>query len=440
MRTKQIYLILAGMVSLLMLASCKSSVEISEKNFPDEAFREYVSDFFDGDDDGKLSQEEIENIVNIHIEEFSIQSLEGIELFTSLETLELKWTGLKTLDLTKCHTMKSLYCNCDHLESINVANCDSLEKIVCGDNLRSERDKSSIPLSSLNVTGCKSLKLLYCDRSRLQQLDLSGCSDLRILDCSNCDLRALDLSHCSSLMEVNCNNNSNLVSLNLPKTENLRKVDCSRCSLTELDISDISSLDYLNFRLNKVTTIDLSDCQNLFTLDCMNNSLSSHDLSKTRQLNSLDCAGNKLTAINVQGMSRLTNLNCGYNRLSSLDISGCSSLESINCECNNISSLNFSDCHQISSISINNNNIGSAAVDVIVRSLPNYGSVESGVYGHHVYAVNYPIYDVDPDKEDHNFYWTLEQVNAARAKGFRVWDVHGKTISGNMEMHYWFHH
>ncbi len=55
-----------------------------EAGFPDEIFRNYVSESFDSDKDGSLSEQEILYISEVDMIISSVSSLKGIELFTEL--------------------------------------------------------------------------------------------------------------------------------------------------------------------------------------------------------------------------------------------------------------------------------------------------------------------------------------------------------------------
>ena len=62
-------------------------VPINEKYFPDEIFREYVSEF-DTNGDNWLSQNERDKVTEIDVSSKEIGSLKGIEKFKNLETLD----------------------------------------------------------------------------------------------------------------------------------------------------------------------------------------------------------------------------------------------------------------------------------------------------------------------------------------------------------------
>ncbi|MCD8014503.1 MAG: Ig-like domain-containing protein [Lachnospiraceae bacterium] len=63
------------------------TLAVDEAYFPDAAFRAYISDNIDTDQDGMLSHEEIEETVVIDVTENTIGSLDGIEYFTALSEL-----------------------------------------------------------------------------------------------------------------------------------------------------------------------------------------------------------------------------------------------------------------------------------------------------------------------------------------------------------------
>ncbi len=93
-------------------------VAINEENFPDAIFREYVSENFDIDQNGSLSDTEIDNIDKINIFGYKISSLQGINFFTALKTLECSCNKLSTLDVSKNTALNTLSCFSNHLTRI----------------------------------------------------------------------------------------------------------------------------------------------------------------------------------------------------------------------------------------------------------------------------------------------------------------------------------
>ncbi len=153
-------------------------IEINEDNFPDDNFRQYVSENIDqadasGNKDKKLSQEEIESVTFLSTSGFlteeedkKIKSLKGIEYFTSLNSLTVHYHNLSSLDVSKLINLtflnlegnqlteidvsnntklKSLYCHYNQLTWIDITNLTKLNSFLCGDN------KYSILLGEDNV-------------------------------------------------------------------------------------------------------------------------------------------------------------------------------------------------------------------------------------------------------------------------------------------------
>ena len=77
-------------------------VQIDETNFPDAVFRGYVSEHFDTDKDGILSNSEILNAKEVDIGDrgTDVRSLQGIKNLTSLERLHCRADRLTELDLS----------------------------------------------------------------------------------------------------------------------------------------------------------------------------------------------------------------------------------------------------------------------------------------------------------------------------------------------------
>ena len=86
-------------------------IEISEENFPDENFREYVSSAaIDTDEDGYLSDDEIAAAKEIDVNNKGISDLTGIEYFVGLEYLLCHDNNLTTLDVSKNKVLRVISC------------------------------------------------------------------------------------------------------------------------------------------------------------------------------------------------------------------------------------------------------------------------------------------------------------------------------------------
>ena len=170
-------------------AAADQIVEISDQTFPDETFRTFVSESFDEDKDGYLSDEEIGKVFEIAFMDKKAGSLKGIEYFTSLD------------------------------------------RLYCDGNKLTELDLSKNP----NVS------FLDCSKNKIKSLDLSGLKDLDYLDCQNNKLTELDLTNNTKLSHVEANMNyitTLTMSNEYPKLtyfmaygNDFKKLDISKCPL-----------------------------------------------------------------------------------------------------------------------------------------------------------------------------------------------------------------
>ncbi|WP_099293011.1 leucine-rich repeat domain-containing protein [Butyricimonas sp. Marseille-P3923] len=166
---------------------------------PDTVFRKFCIELGCADEKGYIIPAEAAKVTWLSVGRKNIVSLEGIKYFTSLEKLTCYYTPLASLDVSGCSSLKELYCNHNaSLVSLNVNGCTSLEKLYC----------YNTPLVELNVSGCKSLVCLRChDNTSLVTLYVKGCAALKELYCHNDHLSGVDLSGCTSLRTLYCYGN-----------------------------------------------------------------------------------------------------------------------------------------------------------------------------------------------------------------------------------------
>ena len=236
-------------------------IALTDANFPDAKFLEYVKRF-DTDGNGTLSQTERESVTVISLDSGgNISDLTGIELFPNLE---------------------NLYCESNQLTSLDLSQNTALTKLDCALN----------PLTSLDVSNNHALTFLNCNYNQLTNLDLSKNTALTILGCFGNKLTSLDVSKNTALTSLYCDSNQ-LTGLDLSKNTALTSLSCDSNQLTGLDLSGNANLTRLICRSNLLTSLDVSNNPALTYLNCNSNQLTSLDLSKNTALTILGCSGNK---------------------------------------------------------------------------------------------------------------------------------------------------
>ena len=203
------------------------------------------------------------------IEEVKIpknSTISSINLSGNTSVKEVDVSGnknIQTLDLTGSNVTKIEAGGCEKLSEVKVEKAENLTSIVL----------SETPITSLNVKDCDKLEKIDAKGcEKLEEVILEGCQSLKELNLSETHVTSLNLQDCKNLETLNCNSSS-INDLNLEGCENIKVINCSNNSLTRFDAYMFRSLQ---------------------NLDCGNQH--SHGLPKTRGFNILDLLFGRLLA------------------------------------------------------------------------------------------------------------------------------------------------
>ena len=226
-----------------------STIELSEQNFPDEAFREYLKQF-DIKKDNRLQPAERKVVKKISVINQNITTLKGIEYFRKLETLICSDNQLTSLDVSRNSALQWLSCYKNKLTSLDVSKNTNLTLLYCDSN----------QLTSLDVSQNTALQELYCDSNQLTSLDVSQNNKLEKLHCSENQLTSLKLSPTAvTTLEAN----GNKIDINVDKTS--RTFNLS--TLPGFDVSKASKWVGGTVSGNTLT-VDKNATQVTYTYDC----------------------------------------------------------------------------------------------------------------------------------------------------------------------------
>lgn len=226
--------------ALTLVTRVSADVEINEITFPDENFRNWVLSK-DYGEDGVLTEEEISDVTSIDVMYKGIQSLKGIEFFTSLTDLNCYTNQLTALDLSNNTALTTLYCTTNQLTTLDVSKCINLTHLECNGN----------QLTELDVSNNTALNELHCSGNKLTKLDVSKNIELTNLNCHENQLTELDVS----------------------KNSTLKRIWCSENLLTSLDVSGCALLESLKCIRNRLTMLKVSGCPELWEIFCHNNQI-----------------------------------------------------------------------------------------------------------------------------------------------------------------------
>jgi hypothetical protein len=184
-------------------------VPINETNFPDNNYRILVTQFDISGNDSELSLLEIQAVKEMNCWG-EIYSLQGIEYFTELTTLNCHNCKLTSLDISKNTKLVKLLCFDNQLTALDVSLNTELTTLTCWNNKLTDLDVSknteltelycyNNQLTTLDVSKNTALSELCCQYNQLTTLDIRNNTELLYLACENNQLRTLDIHLCPKL-------------------------------------------------------------------------------------------------------------------------------------------------------------------------------------------------------------------------------------------------
>ena len=253
----------------------------------------------DADGDGKITFEEAAAVKELQLG-FDVKpestvdcvtDITGLEYFTSLETLSLKYNKVSDIKpIEGISTLKVLILGENPISSINLDKLGELTDLrLYGTNI-----------SDIDLTKTPKLESLYLQRTNVSKVDLTP---LQSLD------QAL-LNKCSSLTEIKASN--------LPS---ITRIDAVECNLKSFEISDCPSLRELHLNSNKLTSIKMTNLAMLMRLNVYDNQITSIDVSNLPLLMWLFVYDNQLTSIDLSANVPLREFRASNNPLTEVNLS-----------------------------------------------------------------------------------------------------------------------
>ena len=158
----------------LFISSSHAEVSINALNFPDETFRNSIKQR-DSNNDNILSDSEIALVDIINVSGTGVKSLQGIENFTSLKTLYCDKNNLENLNVSKNTKLESLICSENSISSLNTSNLNNLSRLWCwNNNLTNLNLNDNINLSSLRADNNLLSDIDFTNQLNLAELSLKG--------------------------------------------------------------------------------------------------------------------------------------------------------------------------------------------------------------------------------------------------------------------------
>ena len=220
---------MSALLAMILLGQCapaafaavedtaaEKSIAITDQIFPDAAFRKWLENpaHINGyGADGVLTTEELADIRSIDVANQNLMTLQGIEVFSALESLNCKNNMLTSLDVSKNTGLKYLHCAFNRISSLDVSGLKELISLNCENN----------GMTALNLTGCSALEIIYCRNNNLPAVDFSTNTKLKFIETFDNRLTDVDLSMLLELEFVHLDHNR-LTHLDLSHNTNLSPI------------------------------------------------------------------------------------------------------------------------------------------------------------------------------------------------------------------------
>lgn len=264
----------------------------------------------DADGDGKITFEEAAVVKELNLgfsekpesSKDCITDITGLEYFTSLETLNLKYNTVS---------------DAKPIEGIS-----TLQVLILGEN----------PISSINLDKLGELTDLRLYGTNISEIDLSKTPKLESLYLQRTKVSKVDLTPLQSLDQALINNCSNLSEIKASNLPSLTRLDAVKGNLTSFEISDCPSLRELHLNSNKLTSIKLNNLAMLMLLNIYDNQLTSIDVSNLPFLMRLFVYDNQLTSIDLSANVLLKEFRASNNPLTEVNLSTNENLVSLELE------------------------------------------------------------------------------------------------------------
>jgi len=420
---------------------------------------------------GDILWGEVEGVHDLFVFDRGITSIDGIEYFTSLDSLTLNSNPITSVDLSNNPTLVWLNVGNNQLNSIDVSNNAALLGLVVERNPLTYLDLSNNPalgsldvsdtqITSLDLSNNPALSILQIggfnffltslniSNTDLTSLSLTGLMSgslaltanniptlevthapaapfgwpftivegdaLTTLDISNTAITSLTLNNVPLLETITAENTTRLSSVDISAVPELRDLTITGSQLTSLDISNSTGLVMANLSNNQLTSLDTTGNPDLSVLDVSNNQLSTINISNSTLLEGLDVSNNMLTGINLDNNAALSILNVSSNRLTSLDISAPNFLWSVYAANNRLTTLDVSTQNSLIELDLRYNDIDSSD-DVVgwqgLFSVVDFGGFMFSPQGF------YPNLDITSAFTCPNFYAVVRELPLVQPAG-----------------------
>ena len=293
-----------------------TAVAINSTNFPDAKFRQYVSDIYDIDEDGKLDAYEQKSVQSLYLYDESIKNLKGMEVFTNLRWFACVYAGITSLDIRGNEKLESVDCRYTQLTEFIVGNNVLLEELYLNNNKLKVLPNLAV-MTELSSWGTD------FKGNIIPEAELRAKLPAHLLTENEWLQEQIDGQYIGDPIAI---------STAIFPDDNFRtyiREELDENGNGSLEATEYKSVEWLSlWRENIADLTGIEVFTNLTSLSCSNNKLTSLDISNNNKLERLYCDNNRLTQLDVSG-NDLRELSCIGNGLTDLTLGNYEGLEEL---------------------------------------------------------------------------------------------------------------
>ncbi len=351
-------------------------VAINATNFPNAAFRAYVSENADTDKNGVLSAQECAQVTDIFLENMpELDNVTGIEHFSMLESFYILGCNVEKLDFSWA----------PRLENLTIVDMPCFSEVNLSQNtqLRSLWIRQT-RLRTMDISACTRLDELYCMDSLLKEIDLSNNSKLEYIDLSQNLLTELDVSSCARLKYLTCEENR-IEELDVYMCPQLSSLRCADNRIGKLTLNP--EMVYLYVGKNPLPKLDVTSCTKLRELSFQSELISELDLSNNPELTRLNCNDSGVRVLDLSANTKLKSLQCSQAQIAFLNLT----------DTTNLSATIFGNVHYVQGNTYDMSELVARGFDVNKISNPKGGQISDGILtfdeGSRCFSYTYQVSD-----------------------------------------------
>ena len=234
----------------------------------DKFLKTYIMTNFDKNKDGEISKEEAEAVTAIEMRDTEIASIDGLEYFPNLESVDFAKHRLMKVDFSQCPSLKKLNVSQGAglsslvlpatLEELSIMQCPILKKInlSVAPNLKNLYASSTGFAVAPDLSKNTKLETVGFSRAEFTTIDVSKNTELKSLSVGSDMFNSLDVTNNTKLTDLSVT--GKITTLDLTKNTQLESLSIENTKIAEIDVTNCPYLRSINFNSTPIEVIDLS--------------------------------------------------------------------------------------------------------------------------------------------------------------------------------------